>query len=451
MYAEIKSHVRSIIELMLERFNTYIINHNLFNKTDKILLAVSGGKDSMAMLHLFQSNKLKFSVAHCNFQLRNNASDLDEQFVKDFTANNNITFYSKAFETKEYARQKSISIQMAARKLRYDWLKEIREEKGYEYIATAHHKNDVAETMLINLTKGTGLSGLHGIKNKNRNVIRPMLCFTAAEIDNYVQENNISFREDLSNSDTKYIRNSIRHKIIPELEKINSSIIKTLNTEAKQFLGDEKIISDKVIEEKKRLFLKDRGIIKIKIEELKKLNPLNSYLYYFIREYGFNISDVDNIIDGLSTQSGKIYSSLDHIIVKDREFLILKKIEENFTQKKEIVSIEDFPFRAQVVEITPGFNINDSSDYAYLDMDKIKWPLILRAWNNGDTFQPLGMKGNKKVSDFLIDAKVSLIDKINEKILESNGEILWLVGRRISDRFKVTDTTKKALVLSLND
>ena len=263
---------------MIEKFISYYKNNKLFNTTDNILLTVSGGKDSMTMLNLFKRNNLSFGIAHCNFQLRGEEAKKDEEFVKEYAENNNIPFYTIAFNTKEYAVEKGVSIQMAARELRYDWFEKIKIENDFEYIATAHHKNDVAETMLINITKGTGLAGLHGIANKNGNIIRPLLCFNRAEIDDYVKENNISYREDLSNSDTKYTRNLIRHTIIPELEKINSALIETLNDEANQFLGDEKIILSIISKEKKRLFLYDGDLIKINISELKKLAPLNSYL-----------------------------------------------------------------------------------------------------------------------------------------------------------------------------
>ncbi|PCJ24908.1 MAG: tRNA lysidine(34) synthetase TilS [Flavobacteriales bacterium] len=435
---------------MLEKFISYYQNNNLFTKTDKILLAVSGGKDSMLLLNLFDQQNLSFGVAHCNFQLRGDDANKDEQFVRQFCANNNITFYTTAFNTQEYATEKGVSIQMAARDLRYNWFERIRQENNYKYIAIAHHKNDVAETMLINLTKGTGLAGLHGIRKKNGNVIRPILCFNSVEIENYVKENNISYREDLSNLDVKYIRNTIRHNIIPELEKINPALIETLNNTANQFLNDEKIISDKIAKEKKQLFIGDGNTLKIEIEALKKLEPLTSYLYYFIRDYGFNSSDVADIIENLEGQSGKTFNSNTHQIVKDREFLILKEIAENVFESIKIKFIEDLPFSYKLIDVTDGFEIETSSQYAYLDADKIQFPMILREWINGDVFQPLGMKGNKKVSDFLIDNKISLINKKRIKVLESGSQILWLVGLRIDDKLKITPSTKKVLLLSVN-
>lgn len=434
---------------MLEKFNSYYRKNDLFDGSDKILLTVSGGKDSVFMTHLFLRERVNFGIAHCNFKLRGDDADKDEQFVRDLANQYNIPFYTIDFKTKEYANENNISIQMAARELRYNWFEQIRKENNYHYIATAHHKNDVAETILFNLIKGTGLAGLHGIKNKNGYVIRPLLCFNSAEIDSYLKENNISFREDLSNSDTKYTRNAIRHTIIPKLEKINPALIETLNTEANQFLDDEKIIADKITEEIKRLFVRDKDGFKIEIEELKKLTPLKSYLFYFLRDYGFNSFDVSDIINSFDNQPGKTFNSSTHQIVKDREYLILNNIGTNSIKSVEINSMEDFPFSYELKESTVGFNIKKSAQYAYLDADKIQFPMILRTWQQGDTFQPFGMKGSKKVSDFLIDNKVSLFDKKSVSVLESDGQILWVVGQRIDDKFKITSSTKRMLILSI--
>lgn len=436
---------------MLEKFITYYQKEKLFEVTDNILLTVSGGKDSMVMIHFFKQNNLSFGVAHCNFKLRGEAADKDEQFVKEFSERHNIPFYTIDFDTQEYATGKGISIQMAARELRYEWFEKIRNKNNYKYIATAHHKNDVAETMLINLIKGTGLAGLHGIANKYGKIIRPLLCFNRAEIDNYAGKHNVSFREDVSNSDTKYIRNSVRHNVIPELEKINPSIIETLNCEANQFYNDEKIIINKISDEKKRLFIEEPDGFKIEIKELKKLNPLASYLFFFLRDYGFNSSDAANIIEGLDGQSGKIFYSSNHEIVRDRGFLILKKREGNSIKKIEIKSYNDFPFQNKIIDITDDFDIEKKKEYAYLDADKIQFPMVLRTWEKGDVFQPFGMNGNKKVSDFLIDNKISIVEKKRVKVLESNHQIIWLVGKRIDDKFKITSSTKKVLLLSVED
>ncbi len=434
---------------MINKFQKYNEENSLFVEKDKILLAISGGKDSMAMLHLFNEQNLSFGVAHCNFQLRGEDANKDQLFVREYCEENNIPFQTIDFQTQNYANENGISIQMAARGLRYNWFEKNRVNNGYQYIATAHHKNDVAETMLINLTKGTGLAGLHGISNKNKKVIRPLLCFTRNEIDDFVNSNSIAFREDISNADTKYTRNLIRHQILPELEKLNPAIIETLNIEANQFLGDEKIIEDKIKMDKQRLFIPKGNGFKIEIQELKKLTPLTSYLYYFLRDYNFNIANVKDIISGLGNQSGKKYYSSTHQIIKDRDFLLLNGIEHLSKEIIKINSLADLPFEYNLVETNPALNIEKSNRFAYLDLDKIEFPLTLRVWKEGDSFRPLGMKGNKKVSDFLIDNKISILDKKNVKVLVQNNSIVWLEGFRIDDKFKITSKTKRALILSI--
>ena len=434
---------------MLNKFQKYYKEHNLFAETDKVLLTVSGGKDSMVMMHLYLQRNIFIGVAHCNFKLRGEAANEDQLFVQEFCKENNIPFHTIAFETQKYASEKSISIKMAARELRYNWFETIRNENNYNCIATAHHKNDVAETMLINLTKGTGLAGLHGIRKSFSNIIRPLLCFSRKEIDAFVSDHKIMFREDKSNANTKYARNLIRHNVLPQLETINPSVVATLNSEAAQFSGDEKIIKDKIKMDKERLFIPSNNGFKIEIKELKKLAPLTSYLFYLLRDYNFNTTDISNIIGGLDTHSGKVYSSSSHQIIKDRDLLLLNKLESESVSNNEINSIKDFPFTAELLENNLELTIESSSKCAYLDFDKIQFPLIIRNWKPGDTFKPLGMKGNKKVSDFLIDAKISLLEKKKIMVLEQNGEIIWLIGQRIDDRFKLLTATKSILKLSI--
>ncbi|MDG1475894.1 MAG: tRNA lysidine(34) synthetase TilS [Vicingaceae bacterium] len=432
---------------MLAKFQKYYQENDLFKQTDKVLLTVSGGKDSMLMLHLFEAANLVFGVAHCNFQLRGEEANKDELFVREYCLEKNITFHSTLFETEKFAAENNISIQMAARDLRYSWFEKIRKENGYKYIGTAHHNNDVAETMLINLTKGTGLAGLHGISNKRDAIIRPLLCFDVTEIENYMKENELPFRQDESNTNTKYTRNLIRHNIIPELEKINPSLIETLTTSADQFSELEIILNQKIEEEKSRLFIEDNEGIKIRIELLKKLNPLKTYLYYLLKPFKFNITDVIDIIKGLDGESGKTYNSTTHQIIKDRTHLFLGKLEQKNIESIEMKSIKELPFDYQLLENTSDFKINKSTDFGCFDADLLGFPMQLRTWRNGDYFCPLGMKGNKKVSDFLIDNKISLAEKNCVKVLCFNNEIIWLVGHRISEKCKITSATKRILIL----
>ncbi|TXB65206.1 tRNA lysidine(34) synthetase TilS [Vicingus serpentipes] len=435
---------------MLTDFINHIKKSNLFSNSAKILLTVSGGKDSMAMLDLFYKAGFNISVAHCNFNLRGAESDADEQFVKVISEQNNILFFSKSFNTTEFAEKNKISIQMAARKLRYDWFEEIRLKHDIDYIATAHHKNDVAETMLINLTKGTGLSGLHGINKKSGKIIRPLLDFTREQIEDYVAKNNIEYREDKSNQNNKYTRNFVRLDVIPLLENINPNLIENLNQTANYIASTEFILAEKIQEEFKKCTEQNGNRILFDISKLKSLKNSITYLYYFLKDFGFNGTDFNNIIDAFDEQSGKIFLSKTHQILKDRDKLVLSEI--SIESNKEIIihNIDELSKNGFFVEVycnDKGIKINKSSNYAYLDENKIKFPLVLRNWKEGDTFQPLGMKGKKKLSDFFIDNKIDVLTKQNIKVLTQKNKIIWVVGYRINDTFKIEKNTKNILVI----
>ncbi len=435
---------------MLQKFKTYYQNNQLFEQSDKILLAVSGGKDSMAMLHFFKASNLNFWVAHCNFNLRGADSDADEQLVKTICKKNNIPFFTTSFNTTEFAEKNKISIQMAARELRYKWFEEVRQTENLDYLATAHHKNDVAETMIINLVKGTGLSGLHGISEKSGKIIRPLLNFTREQIEAYVAENNIEYREDKSNSNNKYTRNSVRLDVIPLLEKINPNLIESLNQTASYIADSESILAEKIQEEFKKCAKKKDERILFDINGLKTLKQLNTYLYYFLNDYGFNGTDVQNIIDSFEEQSGKIFLSKTHQILKNRDELILSAIGLESNEEIIINTVDEFNDYGFLVEFYPNDNtlkINKSNQYAYLDANKIEFPLVLRNWAAGDAFQPLGMKGKKKLSDFFIDNKVDVLTKNKTRVLTQNNTIIWVVGYRIDDTFKITQNTQKVIVI----
>ena len=438
---------------MQTKFNTYYRDNQLFTSPDKILLTVSGGMDSVFMVHLFLSSKLNFAIAHCNFKLRGDDAEKDEEFVRLLAEENQIQFHNIAFNTNKYAIENGISIQMAARDLRYAWFEKVRKDNKYNYIATAHHKNDVAETMLINLSKGTGLAGLHGIKAKNDKLIRPLLCFTRKEIEVFVKENKIAFREDESNSDTKYVRNKIRHQVIPELEKINPSLIETLSQEAQQFSELEEIVSQKIDEVKEECVLFEDNQFKIDIDKLKLLTPLKTYLYYLIKDFGFNSDDVSDIIVGIDGQSGKIYYSDSYQLLKDRKELIISPKEDKRDAEYHIESATEFeklPISI-IAEIRPytAIQINKSKEFAYLDIERVQFPLKMRKWEEGDFFQPLGMNGKKKVSNFFVDEKFSILEKEKTWLLLTDNKICWIVGHRISEEFKITSSTKKVLSLHL--
>lgn len=437
---------------MLATFQSYINTNKLFHPTEKILLTVSGGKDSMAMLHLFIAAKYTFSVAHCNFQLRGKEADKDELFVQQTCKQLNIPFHSIKFETDAFAEKNKVSTQMAARTLRYTWFEELRNTHNYNYIVTAHHQNDVAETMLINLTKGTGLSGLHGIKNKKNTLIRPLLCFNSAAIQQYIENNNISFREDQSNASVKYVRNKIRHEVLPKLAEINPNIIETLNKAATHFSATENILHQKIEEEKNRCFSFEKECVKINIEQLKKLTPLPTYLYYFLLPYHFNFDDSEQIALSLNATSGKQFLSITHQLIKDRDFLLLSLRDEKQSEPIIIYTINDFAespinIKSELIE-NKNSTFKTAKNVAYLDADKITYPLYFRKWKEGDSFTPFGMKGRKKLSNYFIDEKFSILEKKECWLLtDKNDAIIWIVNSRIDDNFRVNEQTTTIFLL----
>lgn len=376
---------------MQKQFSEFIERKGLLRKGQPVFAAVSGGIDSMVMLHLFSTAGFDVSAVHVNFGLRGEESDEDESFVKARCAQFNIPFLSKPVATKNYATEEGVSIQMAARELRYQWFHELD-----SVVATAHHLNDSAETMLMNLVRGTGTDGLAGIPVKNRNVIRPLLFATRDDINRYAAENGITWREDESNSDDQYKRNFIRHRVMPLLRQLNPNLEETLRRNAVRVAGDKS-------DNKAGLLIK------------------------LIEPFGFNFSTAESV--------GKKFYSDTHQLVIDRDQLIISPLEEK------AYSI--------LIEVTSDKSFTQDPSIAYLDLDKIKFPLILRTWREGDSFQPLGMSGTKKVSDFLIDEKISLYEKGKTMVLISDEKIVWILGRRIADPFKITEKTKQVLRISL--
>lgn len=438
---------------MQSAFLQYIDKNKLFSKKSKVILAVSGGIDSMTMASLFASSDYKCAVAHCNFSLRGSESDGDELLVKKMARKYKMPFHSKRFETEKYAKQNGISIQMAARELRYNWFNQLLDETKFDYIAIAHNKNDIAETFFLNLTRGTGLKGLTGIKAKADKIVRPLLFASREDIIAYAKENKIEYREDSSNSSMKYSRNRIRNKVIPELKKINqnfdNSIIETIDILNTSY----EILAEDLARKKIHVseFLSEP--FRINIKRLLELEHIHYYLFEFIREYGFNASQVNDIINSLDMQPGKKFYSDTHLLVKDRDHLIIEDMNDDDPVYR-IGMYEDFYSKDIDLEISEksmgkSFRIIKNENIAQLDEEKLDYPLILRKWRHGDKFIPLGMKSYKKLSDFFSDNKLSVIDKKNIWILESDEKIVWVVGMRIDNRFKITDKTKQILTIKI--
>ena len=436
---------------MQKLFSTFINKNKLILSSNKILLTVSGGVDSVVMCNLFHNAGIKFGIAHCNFQLRGKESDGDEKFVENLADKYGVPFYCKQFDTKKYSKEHHISTQMAARTLRYNWFQEIRKKEGYTYIATAHHQDDSIETFFINLIRGTGIAGLHGILPKQGKIIRPLLFANKEDILKFSAKQDLSYREDSSNASDKYMRNKIRHSIVPVLRELNPKIETTISSTIKRLQDVETIYKSEIEKQRLNIVSEKDGSIFISIEKLKKLNPISSYLYEFLKPFNFNESHIEEIINCLDGESGKQFFSATHKLIKDRKDLIIGENTYKLITKahsSEIVTEESGGFLlddALVIfkEFENIYTFDKSPDTATVDYDKLVFPLELRKWKQGDTFYPLGMKGKKKLSDFFIDNKVPLNQKENTWLLTSEGKIVWVVGMRIDERFKVTGKTKK--------
>lgn len=441
---------------MLSSFLTYIEKQKLIAPKHTVLLAVSGGIDSVVMVDLFHKAGLKFAIAHCNFKLRNTESNEDEQFVKALAHKYNAAFHVIKFKTAEIAKKNKASIQVTARELRYQWFEKIRIENKYATIATAHHLNDSIETFLINFTRGTGISGLHGILPKQGNIIRPLLFATKQEIQNYAKKHKLIFREDSSNVSDKYTRNKIRHHIVPILKEINPSFENAVAKGIQQLIDTETIYKNEIENKRSSIVITKQNTTVLSIKALKALTPLNAYLYEFLKPFDFNSTTVEEISNALESESGKQFLSPTHRLVKDREALII----ENIADKK----IEDEVFIIKKNQKTLLFNnqqlkiktvkaekvqLSNNALEAFIDFDKLEFPLTIRKWKQGDTFYPLGMKGKKKLSDFFIDKKLSLYQKENTWVLTSGNKIVWIVGLRLDDRFKLTEKSTKILQINL--
>jgi tRNA(Ile)-lysidine synthase len=449
--------VSLIFVLMQQELISYIHQEDLFNSKDKILLTVSGGIDSVVMCELFHKAGLQFAIAHCNFQLRGEESEGDEQFVKKLAAKFSVPFHVIQFDTKAYIKQNKLSTQVAARELRYEWFEKIRKENNYNYIATAHHEGDVIETFFINLIRGTGISGLRSIVPKQGKIIRPMLFTNRKGISDYAKKNKIVYRQDSSNSSDNYLRNKIRHHLIPVLTEF-SPVAEASIMHSIEKLREAETIYQRTIEEvRSRIFTKQNDTIRISIPELKKLNPVSTYLYEFLKPFGFNSSTTTDILSILNGESGKEFFGTTHRMVKDRDFLLLQPLTATVDTPTVYLISED-----QLELQTPALNlefrtemyaadkdISKTDNLVMIDLDKLTFPLTIRKWQTGDSFQPLGMKGKKKLSDFFIDKKLSLLEKENTWLLCSDEKIVWVIGMRLDERFKVTDKTTKVFIIQL--
>lgn len=441
---------------MLEQFLNFIKKEDLFKKDQKILLTISGGVDSIVMCDLFHKAGFSFGIAHCNFKLRGKESDGDKKFVSELAEKYKVPFFWKSFNTKPYSEKNKISIQMAARELRYDWMKRLAKDKKYDFIATAHHLDDSIETFFINILRGTGITGLQGVPVKQGVIIRPMLFAHKKKIRDYAEAEKLSWREDSSNLTDKYLRNNIRHHLIPSLKKLNAGFEKTITKELSYF-KDAAEIFKKFMEEKKKEIVTEEGKnILLNIKKLKDSGHAETILHELLRSYDFTPETTELIAKRMFTTAGKKFFSPTYRLIKDRDFLILSPKRSDTGEKDLFIKKNQTEFEnAELyfkIEVSPGnlSHVKDKkSSVAYFDHSLISFPIKVRKWKPGDSFQPLGMNGKKKLSDFFIDKKMPLNDKENIYVLESEGKIIWVVGHRIDDKYKVLAGTKKIMKISV--
>lgn len=433
---------------MLDDLKAILNSDFPFLRDAKLLLAVSGGIDSMVLAAVFKKLNYTISIAHCNFQLRKE-SFLDQKFVEAFADENAIQVYSTIFDTATFAEDYKVSIQVAARELRYNWFYELANEHGFDYILTAHHADDNIETLLINLLRGTGIDGLIGIPSQNDLVIRPFLKIPRKRIEQFAEENEVEWREDLSNESDKYVRNKIRHHLIPTLHEINPTYLTSIAKTQDYLRQTQQMAEDAAVMVYQQVAQQADDEIHFNLKKLKQLSNYESYLYYWLREFGF--TSWQDIYDLVNAESGKQVFSPTYTLLKNREYFIMSPNTEN---PSEIYYIDENQRDVKVplkltIQSTDTF-ANASNNTIFVDAEKLIFPLQIRRWQEGDILLPIGMSGkSKKVSKLFKDEKLSLNEKPRIWLLCSDEKIIWVIGIRADDRFKVTSSTKNILQIQL--
>ena len=437
---------------MIQKLTAHINTNVPFLKDKKLLIAISGGLDSVVLYHILTSLNFDISLAHCNFNLRGKESDLDEEFVNNLSQKTSNQIFIKSFDTEKYSKDNKLSTQIAARELRYTWFQELVEKHNFDYILTAHHADDNLETFLINLTRGTGLEGFTGIPKINGNIVRPLLPFSREEILKYAKENKIEWREDASNASTKYTRNKLRHQVIPVLKEINPSLLSSFEKTLENLQESQQILEDRIEEVSSEIIETKEAITKINIDKIQQLSNPKAYLYQLLKNHSF--TEWNDVYDLLSAQSGKQVFSKTHRLLKDRDFLILSrktavnldKVESFFVINKDELEITN-PIHLTFETVKQ--NSTENKQTIYVDKDLLKYPLLVRKWQNGEYLYPTKMQGKKKLSKFFKDDKFSLLEKENTWLLcNADNEIIWVINHRQDRRFSTTSSTRKTLKIT---
>lgn len=434
---------------MLKEFQEHIQQQFPYLKGANLLIAVSGGVDSVVLTHLCQKSGLQISLAHCNFNLRGQESNGDQTFVEKLGDSLEVEVFIEQFDTEAFARDQKKSIQVAARDLRYDWFKDLKKALGFNYVLTAHHANDDLETFIINFLRGTGLDGLTGIPGENENFVRPLLPFSRKQIEQYALQNHLKWRDDSSNASTKYLRNKIRHDIIPVLEEINPQLLNNFQKTREHLEQSSALIDDYISAIFPKVARENKFGYSFNIQLLQTLPNLKAVLYELFKPFGF--TEWDDVLNLLDAHSGKMVLSGTHRLIKDRSELLLTTLPEKNEEKHYEIQEDE-----EVLMIGPGtfhFNsvgkIEDTGDnILYADKAKLEFPLVVRKWQEGDYFLPFGMKGKKKLSKFFKDNKLSLPEKENAWVMCSKNDVIWVIGYRADARFSVDDATADILQIT---
>ena len=422
--------------------------------SSKLLLTVSGGMDSMVLLDVVLKAGYDCEAAHCNFNLRGEESDGDERLVREECEKRGITLHVKSFNTKEYADANGISIEMAARDLRYEWFYSLIEKRGLDFMVTAHHGDDAIETFFLNLVRGTGIRGLSGMKFVNGKVLRPMLGLSRKDVELYAGENNIPYRHDKSNDEVKYLRNKVRHEILPRFKEMNASFFSTMTGNLKRLAEVEELLEAEVKRFRDESVVEEHGRVLIPLMRVEEHPQKSAILYELLRPYGFNSKTIGDIIKSISGIPGKQFYSPTHRLIRDRfNFILFENREvsgdEFFIDSETELLEEPVRLEFRTFKKPEDYTFSTDPNIAHFDAGLIDFPLVLRHWRQGDSFRPLGMKGFKKLSDFFTDQKLSIADKEEAWLLLTGDDIMWVAGMRIDDRFKITPRTKNILEIKL--
>lgn len=442
---------------LAEKFRSYVTHEGLFTHDDRVLLAVSGGVDSMVLLSLVHGAGYRCAVAHCNFHLRGEESDGDELFVRSEVQKLGVTYHSVHFDTYAEVASTGESVEMAARRLRYTWFDELCRSHGYSVVVIAHHLDDSIETHFINMLRGTGVRGIAGIAPRNGRIVRPLLFATREEIVAYAKQYDIPFREDSSNRSMKHLRNRVRHELVPMLKQMNPQFTPVMQRNMALFSQSQSFIDASIELIKSRVLSKIGDTYRLDVTLIDSSLPRDFVIYEVLNsEFGFRREVVSRLCAALdSGNTGRRFFSFDMVAVIDRGAILIEPIAEHDDTRIEILSDEisasmgDIVFNFESINIDDVKTLNQGADIALLDAEKLCFPLVIRRWHEGDSMVPLGMTGRKKISDMLIDSKVPLLDKREEYVVVSGDDIVWLVGRRIDNRYAINSDTSRVLRISV--